>query len=125
MSKDETRSPSIPLTEFIVLKFAELYVSHGRSITTRIIFYEHTTCKKIIVEKNDSSLHYGNRKQLLKIAKLKKIICPIFSHYYRRFCVLTVYKSKPNKKILVLSSEHKSVKIDNKNKHSRNSFILQ
>jgi hypothetical protein len=60
----------------------------------------------------------GNRRELPKTAKLKKDNMTRFSTlvYKAEDCVLTIYKGKPSKKVLALSSKHKSVKIANNDK---------
>lgn len=55
----------------------------------------------------------ANRKKLPKIAKAKKDKMTQFSTklYRSENCTLTVYKSKPNKKVLLLSTKHKNITI--------------
>lgn len=60
----------------------------------------------------------ANKRELPKNCKQKKDDMARFSTllYESNRCTLTVYKSKPNKKVLVLSTKHKHVKIDKTNK---------
>uniref|UniRef100_A0A0C9QUB7 MJ0687 protein n=1 Tax=Fopius arisanus TaxID=64838 RepID=A0A0C9QUB7_9HYME len=60
----------------------------------------------------------GNKRELPKAAKQSKDNMPSFSIllYRSENCVLTIYKSKPNKKLAVLSSKHKFIKIDRSNR---------
>ena len=59
-----------------------------------------------------------NKRELPKLAKSKKDSIYRFSTvlYKTEKFTLTIYKSKPNKKVLVLSSKHKSVKIEKDDK---------
>lgn len=59
----------------------------------------------------------ANRKELPKTAKAKKDKMTQFSTklYRSENCTLTIYKSKPNKKVWLLSTKHKNITIE-KNK---------
>jgi hypothetical protein len=60
----------------------------------------------------------GNKREIPKAAKQTKDNMPRFSTllYKSEDCVLTINKSKPNKRVAVLGSQHKFVKIDKSNK---------
>ena len=59
-----------------------------------------------------------NKRELPKLAKQAKDGMPRFSTklYKSNNCTLKVYKSKPNKKVFLLSSQHKSIKIEKSDK---------
>ncbi|XP_017795064.1 PREDICTED: uncharacterized protein LOC108576562 [Habropoda laboriosa] len=56
----------------------------------------------------------ANRRELPKLAKQKKDNMTRFSTklYRSNNCTLTIYKAKPNKKVLILSSMHNSVEVE-------------
>jgi hypothetical protein len=68
----------------------------------------------------------GNKRELPKAAKQTKDNMPRFSTllYKSENCVLTIYKSKPNERVAVLSSKHKFVKIDKSNKKNVTVIML-
>ena len=72
-----------------------------------IIFYECITGDKI-----------SSRRELPKLAKIAKDKMECFSTivYKSNNCTLTIYKTKPNKKVIILSTKHKNVKINNDRK---------
>lgn len=115
LGKDETRNASTPLSEFVVMKLLEPYTMEGRTVTTDNFFTSIPLALKLR-SKNTSLLGRirANKRELPKICKLKKYSMARFSTllYQSNGCTLTVYKSKPNKKILLLSTKHKNIKID-------------
>lgn len=118
LGKDETRGSNIPLSEFVVTKLAEPYLGCGRNITTDNFFTSISLAKKLLAKKTTLvGTIRANRKELPKIAKAKKDKMTQFSTklYRSENCTLTIYKSKPNKKVLLLSTKHKNITIE-KNK---------
>lgn len=114
LGKDEERS-SVPLSEFIVLKLMEPYTGSGRTVTTDNFFTSLSLATKLITKRTTLvGTIRQNKRELPKPAKLKKDNMSRFSTilYKSENCTLTIYKSKPNKKVLLLSSKHKSVKIE-------------
>ncbi|XP_035739246.1 piggyBac transposable element-derived protein 4-like [Vespa mandarinia] len=113
--KDEARDASTPLSEFIVMKLLEPYTMTGRTVTTDNFFTSFSLALKLRF-KNTSLLGTirANKREMPKTCKLKKDGIARFSTllYQSNGCTLTVYKSKPNKKILILSTKHKHVTID-------------
>ncbi|CAK9814083.1 hypothetical protein ANTPLA_LOCUS8063 [Anthophora plagiata] len=87
----------------------------GRTITTDNFFTSFPLALKLL-SKNTSLLETirANKRELPKSCKQKKDSMARFSTllYESNGCTLTVYKSKPNKKVLVLSTTHTHVKID-------------
>ncbi|XP_050453253.1 piggyBac transposable element-derived protein 4-like [Cataglyphis hispanica] len=115
LGKDEARNASTPLSEFVVMKLLEPYTMKGRTVTTDNFFTSIPLALKLR-SKNTSLLGTirANKRELPKTCKLKKDSMARFSTllYQSNGCTLTVYKSKPNKKVLILSTKHKHVKID-------------
>ncbi|XP_035735020.1 uncharacterized protein LOC118447313 [Vespa mandarinia] len=108
------------LSEHVVLKLVEPYTSYGRNITTDNFFISMSLAIKLLTKKITLvGTIRGNKRELLKAAKQMKDNMPRFSTllYKSENCVLTIYKSKPNKRVAVLSSKHKFVKIDKSNKN--------
>ncbi|XP_071039876.1 piggyBac transposable element-derived protein 4-like [Parasteatoda tepidariorum] len=117
LGKDEKRPSDLPLGEFVVLKLTEPYLGHGRNITTDNFFKSISLAKKLLKKKKTTLVGTlrANRKELPKFAKAKKDNMIRYSTklYKSDEYVLTVCKSKPNKKVLLLSSKHKNVKVEN------------
>lgn len=115
LGKDKARNASTPLSEFVVMKLLEPYTMKGRTVTTDNFFTSIPLALKL---RSKSTLLLGtiraNKRELPKTCKLKKDSMARFSTllYQSNECTLTVYKSKPNKKILILNTKHKHVKID-------------
>ena len=60
----------------------------------------------------------SNRRELPKLAKIAKDKMECFSTiiYKSNNCTLTIYKTKPSKIVIILSTKHKYVKINNDRK---------
>lgn len=114
LGKDETRDLSTPLSEFVVSRLMEPYTMVGRTVTTDNFFTSLPLASKLLA-KNTTLVGTirSNKRELPKIYKEKKDGMARFStvSYSSNGCTLTVYKSKPNKKVLLLSTKHKGVKI--------------
>jgi hypothetical protein len=115
LGKDEARNASTPLSEFVVMKLVEQYTGKGRTVTTDNFFTSIPLALKLRSKKTSLlGTIRANKRELPKICKLKKDSMARFSTllYQSNGCTLTVYKSKPNKKVLIISTKHKHVKID-------------
>lgn len=119
LGKDEKRNSSTPLSEFVVTRLLEPYIMKGRCVTTDNFFTSLPLASKLLA-KNTALVGTVrcNKRELPKICKEKKDGMERFStHLYEtNECTLTVYKSKPNKKVVLLSTKHKGVKIDTSSK---------
>lgn len=118
LGKDESRDPSVPLGEFVTMKLAKPYVGCGRNITTDNFFTSLPLATKLLAKKTTIvGTIRANRKELPRLAKLKNDDMALFSTklYRSNNCMLTVYKAKPRKKVLILSSMHNSVQIEKNN----------
>lgn len=124
MGKNETRGSNIPLSEFAVTKLAETHLGCGRNIITDNSFISISLAKKLLAKKTTLvGTIRANRKELPKIAKTKKDKITQFSTKLHRSgnSTLTIYKSKSNKKVLLLSTKHKNKTMEkNKKTYSRN-----
>lgn len=108
LGKDETRT-STPLGEFVVLKLAEPYLHQGRNITTDNFFTSIPLAEKLVAKRTSLvGTIRANKRELPKPAKIKKDKMKLYSseHYKSGKCILTIYKSKPNLKMLLLSTKH-------------------
>ncbi|XP_043486360.1 piggyBac transposable element-derived protein 4-like [Polistes fuscatus] len=115
LGKDESREPSVPLGEFVTMKLAKPYVGCGRNITTDNFFTSLHLATKVLAKKTTIvGTIRANRKELPRLAKLKNDDMALFSTklYRSNNYMLTVYKAKPRKKVLILSSMHNSVQIE-------------
>lgn len=119
LGKDEVRESSVPLGEYVVLKLLEPYTMKGRCVTTDNFFTSLPLASKLLAKKTSIvGTMRANKKELPKFAKQKKDNMPRFSTslYKSEGMVLTIYKSKRTKKVLLLSTKHKSVKIEKSGK---------
>ncbi|KAL6417615.1 hypothetical protein ACFW04_014418 [Cataglyphis niger] len=108
LGKDEQRPSSMLLT-----------TNCGRNVTTDNFFTSMSLATKLLAKKTTLvGTIKANKRELPKAAKQTKDDMPRFSTllYKSENSVLTIYKSKPNKRVAVLSSRHKFVKIDRSNK---------
>lgn len=106
LGKDETRN-STPLGEFVVMKLAEPYLHHGRNITTDNFFISIPLAEKLVAKGTSLvGTIRANKRELPKPTKSKKDKMKLYSseHYKSGNCILTIYKSKPNLKVLLLST---------------------
>jgi hypothetical protein len=115
LGKDENRNKDISLSKYVVMKLVEPFTMNGRTVTTDN-FFTSIPLALSLKEKHTSLVGTirANKRELHKSVKLKKDYMPRFSSIFYRFdkCSLTVYKSKPDKKVLILSSKHQNVKVD-------------
>lgn len=113
LEKDEMRL-SVPSGEFVVLKLMEPYVGCGRTVKTDNFFTSLSLAIKLTTKRTSlvGSIRQ-NKRELPKLAKSKKDnMLRILTILYKiENFTLIIYKSKPHKKVLLLSSKHKSVKI--------------
>lgn len=119
LGKDETRPSSMLLSEYVVLKLAEPFTGCGINITTDNFFTSLSLATKLLSKRTTLvGTIRSNKRELPKTARQKKDNVPRFSSqiYKSHNCTLTIYKSKPKKKVLLLSSKHKFVKIEKTNK---------
>ncbi|KAL9929350.1 piggyBac transposable element-derived protein 4-like isoform 1-T2 [Glossina fuscipes fuscipes] len=115
LGKVEGRESSIPLEEFVTLKLAEPYTGHGRNITFDNFFTSASLASKLLTKRTTLvGTIRRNKRELPKLARQAKDSMTRFStilHKSKDF-ILTIYKAKPNKKVLILSSMHASVEIE-------------
>ncbi|KAK2574897.1 hypothetical protein KPH14_012617, partial [Odynerus spinipes] len=119
LGKDEDRPPSVPLGEHVVLKLMEPFTGCGRSVTTDNYFTSISLATKLLAKRTTLvGTIRSNKRELPKIAKKKKGNMKRFSTKVLKLdnCTLTIYESKPKKKVLLLSSKHRSVKIEKTDK---------
>ena len=110
LGKDEQRPSSMLLSEHVVLKLTEPYTNCGRNVTTDNFFTSMSLATKLLAKKTTQvGTIRVNKRELIKAAKQTKDKMPRFSTflYKSENSVLTIYKSKPNKRVAVLSSKHK------------------
>jgi len=97
------------------LKLVEPYTGHGRNITTDNFFTSVSLASKLKPKKTTLvGTIRRNKRELPKLARQAKDSMTRFSTilYKSNDFILTIYKAKPNKKVLILSSMHSSVEIE-------------
>ena len=119
LGRCEIRPASIPLSEFVVMKLVEPFTNCRKNITTNNFFTTASLAAKLLA--NGTSLVgtiRASRRELPALDKMTKDNLKLFSTitYKSNDCTLTIYKSKPRKNVMILSTKHKSVKTKNNRK---------
>lgn len=125
LGKEVVREPSTPLGDFVVLKLMEPYTMKGRCVTTDNFFTNSRLAAKLLSKKTSLiGTIRANKKELPMFVKQKKDKMTRFStlFYISDMFLLTVYKSKRHKKVLLLSTKHKSGIIKNCRKRLPNTI---
>uniref|UniRef100_A0A1B0B4S7 PiggyBac transposable element-derived protein domain-containing protein n=1 Tax=Glossina palpalis gambiensis TaxID=67801 RepID=A0A1B0B4S7_9MUSC len=115
LGKDEGREPSISLGEFVTLKLAEPCTGHGRNITVDNFFTSASLASKLLANRTTLvGTIRRNKGELPKLARQAKDGMTRFSTilYKSKNFIFKIYKAKPNKKVLILSSMHSPVEIE-------------
>lgn len=119
LGKDERRPSNISLGEFVVSKLVEPIFGSNRNITADN-FFSCTSLAEKLLQKRLSYVGTvrSNRRFLPKLAKIQKDKMDLRSTklYKTSNSSLTIYKAKKNKKVLILSTKHKSVGVSNDEK---------
>ncbi|OAD61678.1 hypothetical protein WN48_08004 [Eufriesea mexicana] len=119
LGREETRPTSIPRSEFFVMKLVEPFTNCRRNITTDNFFTTASLVTKLLAKWTTlvGTIH-ANRRELPVLAKTTKDNLKLLSTmtYKSNDCTLTIYKSKPRKKVVILSTKHKTIKIKNNRK---------
>ena len=104
--KDEERESPIPLGEFIAFKLAEPYTGHGRNITVDNFFTSASLVSKLLAKRTTLvGTIRRNKRELSNLARqVKDGMTQFLTILYKsKDFILTIYKSKPNKKVLIFS----------------------
>ncbi|XP_047370499.1 uncharacterized protein LOC124957528 [Vespa velutina] len=126
LGRDETRPTSIPLSEFVVMKLVKPITNCKRNITTDNFFTTASLAAKSLAERTTLvGTMSANRRELPVLAKTSKDNLQLLSTmaYKSNDCTLTIYKSKPRKEVVILSTTHKTVKIKNNRKKTPETII--
>ncbi|KAL2711938.1 piggyBac transposable element-derived protein 4-like [Vespula squamosa] len=110
----KTRPSSIPLGEFVVLKLVEPFTQCWRHVTTDNFFTSAYWQQNYWQNEQYYLGLFGVIEgELPKLAKSAKDELERFPKilYKSSNCTLIIYKSKPIKKVTILSSKHKRVQI--------------
>lgn len=111
LGKDETRPAGVRLADHVVMKLMEPYTGKGRNVTTDNYFTSLSLAKDLQLQKT-SIVGTVNRvrRELPPSAAVvanKELYCTtVLKH---DMYTLTVYKCKPKKNVVLLSSLHQSV----------------
>lgn len=117
LGRNENRPNEISLGEYVVTKLMEPYYSTGRNVCVDNFFTSLSLANRL---KKENLTITGtmrlNKRELPLFAKQKKDTMPRYtSKLFKtqdKSCTLTVYKSKPKKKVLLLSSKHPAVRVE-------------
>lgn len=119
LGKDDNRQTTVPLGEFVVLKLMEPFTGCGRNVTMDNFFTSIPVAEKLLAKRTTViGTIRKNKRDLPDIVKHKKDDMKRFSSqfYKSNHLTVTVYKGKPNKKVVILSSMHNSITIENNEK---------
>ncbi len=122
LGKDECRPPNQPLGEFVVLRLLEPYFNKGYNITCDNYFTSLPLAQQLVEKKTTLvGTMRLNRKELPPIVADTKSK-PLFDTQVlvSAGITLTIYKAKPSKNVLILSSRHEIVKVADPNSQKKN-----
>ena len=114
LGKDEKRPENISLSEYVVLRLIEPFENKGRNITTDN-FFTTLNLSRMLKTKN-TSLTGTMKRNCKKVPEfVKKVKMPLNDTLLLKHqdITLTVYQGKNSKNVLLLSSLHPTVDIDN------------
>ncbi|KAL2723915.1 piggyBac transposable element-derived protein 4-like [Vespula squamosa] len=104
LEKEETRSSSIPLGEFVVFKLVEPFTRCWRHVTMDNCFTSASLTTKLLAKRTALfGTIRNNRRELPKLAKSAKDELERLSTILYKSSNLTIYKSKPTKKVTILN----------------------
>ena len=117
MGKDDSRPAGVTLGEHVVLRLLETYRKTGQNVTTDN-FLTSVNLAKTLGQQGISIVGTANRIQKEISKEIKKIkedlyTTKVFKH---DGCTLTVYQAKTTKNVLLLSTMHSTVDIDDDQK---------
>ena len=117
MGKDDSRPAGVTLGEHVVLRLLEPYRKTGQNVTTDN-FFTSVNLAKTLRQQGISIVGTVNRIQKEIPQEIKKInedlyTTKVFKHDN---CSLTVYQAKTTKNVLLLSTMHSTVDIDDDQK---------
>lgn len=117
LGKDDSRPSNQPVAEHVVLSLVKPFVGKGRNVTMDNFFTSLKLAEKLHA-KQTSIVGTLNRIRREVPQSVKSSKCNRYCTHILRTdkCTLTVYQSKPNKNVLLLSSMHRSVAVDNQKK---------
>ena len=121
LGKDNARATNMNVGHHIVMELMKPYLGRGHNVTTDNYFTSLPLAKEL-KKKNTSLLgtcRWNRRdlpQEILSIqAGLSRYESQLFEEE-NRVATLTLYKSKPNKAVLLLSSQHGSCSVDESHK---------
>ncbi|KAL2723911.1 piggyBac transposable element-derived protein 4-like [Vespula squamosa] len=104
LEKEETRSSSIPLGEFVVFKLVEPFTRRWRHVTMDNFFTNASLATKLLAKRTALfGTIRNNRREFPKLAKSAKDELERLSTILYKSSNLTIYKSKPTKKVTILN----------------------
>ena len=119
LGKDHHRSHDIPLGTYITLEIMKPYYKWGINVTTDSFFTSILLANRLLEQKITLiGTCKINTQELPPIChKIDKTIRLYTSkHFQSGKLLLSLYKCKPNKNVVLLSSKHKFITINNSKK---------
>lgn len=116
LGKDETRPSSSPVGESVVMNMTEKYNGFGISVTTDNFFTSVQLAEKLLKKKITllGTMKHCRRevpKQAIKQLLAKNVPVKTAKFYRKGQCLLTIYKAKRNRVVLLLSTQHRCASI--------------
>jgi hypothetical protein len=116
LGKDETRPVNLSVGEHVVLRLMEPYLGKGRNVTTDRFFTSGPLLEKLLEKKTSLvGTVNQNKRELPSLAKapnMPQYSTALFKNSSNG-SILTVYQCKPKRSVLLLSSLHFSVTVEN------------
>ncbi len=114
LGKDDQRPGNITLSEYVVLRLIEPFENKGIHVTTDNFFTTLKLSEMLMAKKTSlTGTMKRNRREIPEF--VKKIKMPLYNTLLLKHddTTLTVYQGKKHKNVLVLSSLHPTVDVDN------------
>ena len=125
LGKGESKNANDLLGESVVKKLMEPLKDRGYFVTTDNFFTTHNLVYDLLDMKTTFLGTVNRNKRELPLAIHKKQeVCETTFFDDQKGCLLTVYQGKPNKTVLLLSSEHEQASIDSSHEKKKPHTIL-
>lgn len=109
--------PPVQISKYVLLKLIEPFTGFVKTVITHNFFTSRSLTIQLLAKKKTMLVGAirSNKRELPLIGKQKKDDVARFSSkiFTTDNCIITICKSKPNKKIKVLSFKHIFVSIEN------------
>lgn len=126
LGKNESRPLNQPLGEFVILRLIEPYTNKGYNLTCDNFFTSLPLIEKLEEKKTTLvGTVRSNKKELPPLAtETNKIPLYETQALVSNTVTLTIYKAKPNRNVIILSSRHEHVRVDDCTKKKKPNTIV-